>query len=379
MTTPFTPAIYARLSTPWLTLTVPVAAALLDIGLNCADLAWWQVSLGVLAALVLLLRRLLPITVLLLTLPAAFVTPVWMASMAAVYTVASRQFRMRTIVACSVAFSVAEYFHYPLVASEEFRLTLENANFALTAVMVSAGSAALGLLSRTRRELAARLDQLTKGQQRESRLQAERVLASERARLAREMHDVVSHQVSLISIQAGALQVSTTDPAARQTASTIRELSVRTLDELRQMVGVLRRASVRRDEPLAPQPRLADLPGLIEDSGLPVTTELAPEARSWPEAVERAAYRTVQEALTNIRKHAPGAEVRVRLTSHGPRLLVEIHNGPPPLRRTTGAALPGGGHGLVGLRERAELLGGALTAGPSPNGGFTVLADLPAD
>ncbi|WP_354641598.1 sensor histidine kinase [Kitasatospora camelliae] len=367
----------ARLTAPWLMLLLPALMSALDTALVARDVAPWQVVLSGLAAAVLLLRRRFPVPVMLATLPGTYVSSIWLAPITAVYTVAAARTRLRTTVLCASAFALVEFFHYPL-ADHPIAFDRDTVLNAITAVMLAAGPAALGLLTRTRRELADRLTELTEGQQRESRLLAERVLASERARLAREMHDVVSHQVSLISIQAGALQVSTTDPRARDTARTIRELSVRTLEELRQMVGVLRAASVRRDEPLAPQPRLADLPGLIEGSGLPVAGEFTPGDRPWPEAVERAAYRTVQEALTNISKHAPGAEVRVRVAARGPRLVVEVRNGPPPHRPDAGAPLPGGGHGLVGLRERAQLLGGSFTAAAGPDGGFTVRAELPA-
>ncbi|WP_280715992.1 histidine kinase [Kitasatospora sp. MAP5-34] len=365
------------LTAPWLMLTLPVLVAALDTVLVSKGASWWQVALSALATAALLLRRRWPVLVLLLTLPGSSVDFIWIAPMTAVYSVASHYSKLRVTVLCATAFALVEFFHWPL-ADHPFALTRDNALYAIQCVMLAAGPAALGLLARTRHELAVRLDELTKGQQRESRLLAERVLATERARLAREMHDVVSHQVSLISIQAGALQVVSSEPLVKSTAGTIRELSVRTLEELRQMVGVLRAAGLRPDAPLAPQPRLADLPGLIESSGLQVTTELCPGDHPWPEAVERAAYRTVQEALTNITKHAPGAAIEVRLGARGPRLLVEVRNGPPPLGTSSVPVLPGGGHGLVGLRERAQLLGGSLTAAATPEGGFVVRADLPA-
>ncbi|MER8183332.1 histidine kinase [Kitasatospora sp. NPDC094015] len=364
---------------PTAALVLPVLLAGVDAFLVGKDGTWWELLLSSVAVAALLLRRRFPVLTLLLTLPGAYVEYIWIAPMTAVYSVAAHRASVRTTTVCATLFALVEYFHWPLDAAM-FEVDRDTALNAIESAMLAAGPAALGLLARTRRELAERIVQLTEGQQRESRLLAERVLGAERARLAREMHDVVSHQVSLISIQAGALQVSTADPVAKDTARTIRELSVRTLEELRQMVGVLRAAGARRDEPLAPQPRLADLPRLIEGSGLPVTASLLPDGRHWPEAVERAAYRTVQEALTNIRKHAPGAEVSVRLAARGTRLLVEVRNGPP----APGAAsalpdhLPGGGHGLVGLRERAQLLGGSLSADPAPDGGFTVRAVLPA-
>ncbi|MBO1417775.1 sensor histidine kinase [Streptomyces sp. FH025] len=362
---------------PWLMLLLPVLYSLLDAALVARDASWWQVALSTLAAVALFLRRRFPVAVLLLTMPGSWFGEIWLAPITAVYTVAAERPSPRIVLPCGTLFTLVEFFHWPLPPTV-LDLSRDNALNAIQAVMLAAGPAATGLLSRTRRELAARLDELTRGQERESRLLAERVLLSERGRLAREMHDVVSHQVSLISIQAGALQVSTTDPAASTTARTIRELSVRTLDELRQMVGVLRgTGGPFADAPLAPQPRLADLPRLIEESGLAADTELNPGDRPWPEAVERAAYRTVQEALTNITKYAPEAVVHVRVRAKGRRLRVEVRNEAPPVHPAE--PLPGGGHGLVGLRERAQLLGGTLTAGPTQDGGFEVRAELPAN
>ncbi|MFE4396284.1 two-component sensor histidine kinase [Kitasatospora xanthocidica] len=360
---------------PWLMLLLPVLYALLDAALVAREAAWWQVALSTLAAVALFWRRRFPVVALLLTMPGSWVDEIWLAPITAVYSVAAERPRPRVVIPCGVLFALVEFFHWPL-PQDVLDLSRATALDAIQAVMLAAGPAATGLLARTRRELAARLDELTRGQERESRLLAERVLISERGRLAREMHDVVSHQVSLISIQAGALQVSSPDPAAVTAARTIRELSVRTLDELRQMVGVLRGTGGLPDAPLAPQPRLADLPRLIEQSGLAADTELVPGDRPWPEAVERAAYRTVQEALTNITKYAPEAAVHVRVRAKGRRLRVEVRNEAPPVRPAE--TLPGGGHGLVGLRERAQLLGGTLTAGPTQDGGFEVRAELPA-
>ncbi|AUG78599.1 histidine kinase [Kitasatospora sp. MMS16-BH015] len=359
---------------PWFLLTLPVLLAGVDSALVAKDSPGWAVALSALAALALLLRRRWPVLVLLLTLPGSFLSYIWIAPITAVYSVAAHRAQPRVTVLCATVFALVEFFHWPL-SDHPLALDRDNALYAIQCLMLAAGPAALGLLARTRHELADRLDELTRGQQREHRLLTERVLVTERARLAREMHDVVSHQVSLISIQAGALQISSPDPVAKDTARTIRELSVRTLEELRQMVGVLRAAGVRPGVPLNPQPRLADLPELVAGCGLPVRTEFDPGPGPWPEAVERAAYRTVQEALTNAGKHAPGAELTVRVGSAGPRLLVEVRNGPPARRPDP---LPGGGHGLVGLRERATLLGGTLTAGPTPDGGFLLRAELPA-
>jgi signal transduction histidine kinase len=186
------------------------------------------------------------------------------------------------------------------------------------------------------------------------------------------MHDVVSHQVSLIAVQAGALQVATRDAATEQAARTIRSLSVTTLDELRTMVTLLRASGGRTTE-LAPQPGLADLRKLVESSGTQV--ELSGDLPSSVGAPgQRALYRTVQEALTNVRKHAPGAAARVELWQDGDDVGVTITN---TAARRPSLSLPGAQHGLVGLRERADILHGTLVAGPTTNGGYRVRLRIP--
>ncbi|WP_322973211.1 sensor histidine kinase [Peterkaempfera griseoplana] len=356
-------------------VAAPVLLSLLDAALVDDLSRSLQTAASILAALALLLRNRRPVLVLLLTLPGTFLSFIWIAPMTAIYSIAARRRSTAVTVVSASLFALVEFFHWPISDYWPITLDRETALYAIECLMLAGGPAALGLLVRTRAELAVRLDELTRGRRREQLLLAEGVLATERARLAREMHDVVSHQVSLISIQAGALQVSTGDPAAKESAHTIRELSVRTLDELRHMVGVLRAAGGTTQD-LTPQPTLADLPRLIDDSGLDAHRALEWGGRTWPEAVERAAYRTVQEALTNVRKHAPGARVTVAVRADGDLLQVEVRNGPPD-GTADAPELPGGGHGLVGLRERAQLLGGTLAAGPCGEGGFLVRAALP--
>ncbi|MEU5012949.1 histidine kinase [Streptomyces sp. NPDC021749] len=374
-------------------VVVPVLLAIADAVLvNGLELAL-ELGVSVVAATALLLRRRFPLLVFLVTLPGLYIGYIWFAPMIGLYTLAARRPGRRRLGICAVLLIAAHFLPYPI---SDFELTAyrENTLVLIDACVTSAAPIALGLLVRTRRELASRVEDLTRSLRREDRLLADRVKTTERARLAREMHDVVAHQVSLISLQAGAVQVSTEDEAARAGARTIRELSVRTLEELRHMVGVLRADGGDGDgeeaSGLAPQPDLEELPRLIEMSALDVTYEGGvvasaggPGGAGGAKTVERAAFRTVQEALTNVRKHAPGAQVRVRVDPSdevggeaGPGLRVEIRNGPPDATATA-PALPGGGHGLVGLRERAQSLGGTLEARHTSDGGFVVRAEFP--
>ena len=359
----------------WVTLTVPVLPAVLDALLADDLTSPSQMTTSLLAAAALLFRTRWPLAVLLLTLPGLQVGYIWLAPMVALYAVAATERRRPVLAGAALLLALGQFLPWPWTGLPGWdRTTALSAMYSLT---TTAAPVALGLLVQTRRELAVRLDELTRGQERERRLLAQNVLSTERARLAREMHDVVAHQVSLISIQAAVLQVRADAPAATaDTARTIRQLSVRTLEELRQMVGVLRAAGGEGRQ-LSPQPTLADLPRLVAGSGLDAVLDAEfGTRRHWPEPVERAAYRTVQEALTNIRKYAPGSSVAVRLRSGDGELHVEVRNGPA----APGAEpllLPSGGHGLVGLRERAQLLGGTLDTRPTEDGGYLVSAALP--
>lgn len=365
---------------PWITVPVPVLLSVLDALLANDLTSVVQMSTSLVAAAALLFRTRWPLAVMLLTLPGLQLSYIWLAPMIALYTLAAAERRRWVVGGCALLLAVAQFLPWPYsdVPVQWDRTTTLAAMYSL---MTAIAPVVLGLLVLTRRELAVRLDELTRGQEREQRLLAHSVLSTERARLAREMHDVVSHQVSLISIQAGALQVRADDPAATaEGARTIRQLAVKTLEELRQMVGVLRAAGGDGRE-LSPQPTLADLPRLIAASGLDAVLDTVPHQSrqppsAWPEPVERAAYRTVQESLTNIRKYAPGAAVTVTVRADAGRLQVEVRNGPA----APGAeplVLPSGGHGLVGLRERAQQLGGSLLARPTREGGYLVSAILP--
>ena len=212
----------------------------------------------------------------------------------------------------------------------------------------------------------------------QDRLAAE-ALAGERARIARELHDIVAHSVSVMGVQAGAARLSMdTDPdRARQVLLSIEETAREAVGELRRLLGVLRSDSQPTE--LAPPPGLADLPGLLAQSreaGVPVTLAIEGERMSLPAGVNLAAYRIVQEALTNVRKHAAPCSASVRIAYADGGLRLEVRDTGPEVRHP--AAAKNGGHGLVGMRERAVVYGGTLQAGPDQAGGFVVSAVLPA-
>jgi signal transduction histidine kinase len=220
--------------------------------------------------------------------------------------------------------------------------------------------------------------------QREQAAEARRIVIEERTRIARELHDVVAHRVSLMTVQAGAAKaVAAQDPeGALRAMGAVEDAGRQALDELRHLLGVLRPET--DPDGLGPQPGLADLPRLVEQTrgaGLDVSLDTDGVTAGLPARVDLFAYRIVQEALTNVLKHAgPGARTEVRLGTDRRGVVIEV------IDDGRGAAvLPGTnlddagarGHGIVGMRERARLLGGTLDARPRPGGGFSVVAHLP--
>lgn len=337
----------------------------------------WTLAVCAVALLALPLRRRQPVFTLCATLPSILLGHLWLPPMIAMYEVARSRSRRRIVVGCGLLFTAA-VCPWPVtdlssMIREEILTSVEAAG------LLSVGPTALGLLAATRAELRARIADLTATQERERRLEAERAVAGERARLAREMHDTVSHHVGIIAVQSGALRAAEkADHWKRETAESIRRHSVQALEELRDMVGVLRGSDLDAAA-AAGRPRLDNLRELTADSMLDVTVDLTePQSAASTPAVESTVFRIVQEALNNVRKHAPGARVDVSVAPSDDQksLTVEVRNTPPP--EPPAAALPsGGGHGLTGLRERAELLGGRLSAHACPEGGFVVRAVLP--
>ncbi|WP_433125713.1 sensor histidine kinase [Micromonospora sp. CA-240977] len=227
----------------------------------------------------------------------------------------------------------------------------------------------------SRRALAAQTELSEREQER-------RAVLEERTRIAREMHDVVAHHMSLIAVQAETAPYRLTEvpaPAAAEFVA-IAASARDALTDMRRLLGVLRSESTGPQT--APQPDLGDLGAMVDAAcraGLPVTLDVAgvDDARV-PAPVGLAAYRIVQEGLANAARHAAGAAVRVTVRAEGTALSVRVRNAPPEDARAP-ATEAGAGHGLTGMRERATSLGGTFTAGPLPDGGYAVAAELPYD
>jgi signal transduction histidine kinase len=211
--------------------------------------------------------------------------------------------------------------------------------------------------------------------ERERDLAAREAVVEERARIARELHDVIAHHVSMIVLQAGAERrvLDGANTSTREVLETVEHAGRSALTEMRRLLGMLRADA---DEPLTPQPGLSEVPILVtqlREAGLPVELQVEGERRELPVGIELSAYRIVQEALTNALKHAGEARASVNIRYGSDSLELEIADD------GTGAMTPvsSGGHGLVGMRERVALYGGRLDAGRRPSGGFAVRVLLP--
>ncbi len=342
--------------------------------------AWYLGGLA-LACLPLLVRRRQPLPVLaaalavnvgqvaLLSFPGPSPAPVGVA----LHTVAQRTDR-RT------AWRVGGYTTAALLAASLIRRPgLDNLWQHLAIVAGMGLAVASGDAVRSRRELLASAMERAERAERTSQEEAHRRVAEERLRIARELHDVVAHHITLVNAQAGvAHHLMRTDPDhAYQALERIRDTSRAALDELRATVGLLRHGETP-DAPREPAPGLAHLDGLLASfrhTGLEVALERTGEPVELASISDLAAYRIVQEALTNARKHAGPVSARVRLEYRPHVLRVTVEDDGPV--RTGAPAGPGTGHGMIGMRERAKAAGGTLTAGPRPRGGFRVTAELP--
>jgi signal transduction histidine kinase len=264
--------------------------------------------------------------------------------------------------------TIAWSFTNPLLYPDKAYWSDVGASLLLTAVAIG-----WGLFVRARRQLVRSMSEQADRAGDEAR-------AAERRRIAREMHDVLAHRLSLLSVHAGALEFRPDAPAEEvaEAAGVIRESARAALDELRGVIGVLREdGGESLTQP--PQPTLADVAALVDESraaGMRITARIELGDAAPPAAVGRTAYRIVQEGLTNARKHAPGAAVT--LTVHAPDgdLQVEVRS-LAPVAVAAVSPLPGAGTGLIGLTERVALAGGELEHGVDADGAFVVRARLP--
>ncbi|MFG2633479.1 sensor histidine kinase [Streptomyces sp. NPDC048362] len=377
---------------------------------------------GLVAGSALLVRRRWPIAVVLV---AIAITPAEMGFLMGVvglYTLAACELPRRVIGALAGMSLVGTMIvTFVRVRQDMARgdLTLGDWFVPFAAVTTSLGLTAppvlLGLYVGARRRLMESLRERADSLERELQLLAERAEEraewarnEERTRIAREMHDVVAHRVSLMVVHAAALQaVARKDPEkAVRNAALVGDMGRQALTELREMLGVLRAgedagrraasvplAAVREaaaaaawraagEEGAAEGPWLSELEELVGQSaaaGMVVDLSVEGEGRSYAAEVEQTAYRVVQEALTNVHKHAAGAKTRVRLAHRVSEIAMQVENGPPPEPSSASAArLPSGGNGLVGMRERVVALGGVFVSGPTEAGGFRVSAVIPA-
>jgi signal transduction histidine kinase len=239
----------------------------------------------------------------------------------------------------------------------------------------------VGVTIRTRRAYVASLEARAALLEREREDNARLAVALERSRIARELHDVVAHSVSVVVVQATAAErLVEMDPAgAREAMHAVASVGRDALAEMRRLLDVLREDDLASGR--VPQPGIEELRALarrMEDAGLPVELSVQGEERPLPASAALSVYRIVQEALTNTLRHAGPARARVMLRYLPDALEVRVSDNGAGTTRTAGSASPdGGGHGLIGMRERVALFGGVLEAGPRPEGGYAVLARIP--
>lgn len=325
------------------------------------------IVLTVIGALGIFARHRHPMASLLVAIPGLFIADGVVAPVVAIYSLALKGAEKRVLIPSLIVVNFGYWSFWREWPSLRFATLIVTYSLAL-----SFGAVVTGMLVRTRRELSDSIGQLQEAQAQDMERVARDVRSAERSQLAREMHDVVSHQVSLIAVQAGALQVTATDPETARTGSVIRTLAVRTIEELRQMVSILRVSGSSAQE-LTPQFTIGDIDNLVTESGLEVELKVdVPD--DLPASVQRAVYRTVQEGLSNARKYAPGATVRVDCSASMRTLLLMVENDPPDLRPKE---VPSTRHGHVGLVERAELIGGNFEAGPTDGGGYLIRLTVP--
>jgi signal transduction histidine kinase len=300
-----------------------------------------------------------------------------------VYTVAATASRWASRLALTMGLCAAPLAQ--LRWPEEHSSTLGNVAIVIFQTVPFALAWVLGDSIRTRRAYFAQLEERNARLEKEREAQAKVAVAAERARIARELHDVVAHNVSVMVVQAdGAAYVLDAAPdQAKKALETISSTGRQALAEMRRLLGVLRTGEHQEGGEYVPQPDVEQIEDLVEQcrgSGLPVDFKIEGTPRPLPSGVELTAYRIVQEALTNTRKHGgphAGASVRLVYFDDGLGLLVEDDGKGAPHELYEEGGADGAGHGLIGMRERVGMVGGTLDAGPRPGGGFRISALLP--
>jgi signal transduction histidine kinase len=335
--------------------------------------------IGGAACVALFLRRRWPVGLMLVLIVAGLVSSVALGPIfVALFNVAIRRsWRVTAVVTALHIVPVATVWALAPVTPQQYREAV-GAVLLLDATMVASG-----MLVRSQRLLVHSLQERARQAEEGQRLRVEEARRLERERIAREMHDVLAHRISLLTMHAGALEFRPDAPPEQisQAAGVIRSCAFEALEELREVIGVLREsADGEGADAERPQPTLAGLPELVEDSrrtgSLVSLDNQIGDLAAVPAGIGRHAYRIVQEGLTNARKHAPGTEVCIVVTGvPGGELTVELRNRLPPSLRT--AEIPGAGAGLVGLAERADLVGGRLEHGRTVDGDFRLWASLP--
>ncbi|MGF0171459.1 sensor histidine kinase [Streptomyces sp. Marseille-Q5077] len=390
------------------------------------------VVFGVLAGSVLLVRRRWPIAVVLVSIAVMPAQMGILLGIVGLYTLAASELPRRIIASLAgMSFVGTLIVTFVWVRQDVARGNLTFGDWVIpfasitTALGVTAPPLLLGLYVGARRRLMESLRERADSLERELQLLAERAEEraewarnEERTRIAREMHDVVAHRVSLMVVHAAALQaVARKDPEkAVKNAALVGDMGRQALTELREMLGVLRSGGAARQPSEVDQPRgaavplaavgaaaaaaadrgrgvggddvgaegpcLSELDELIGQSaaaGMVVDLSVEGDSRAYAPEIEQTAFRVVQEALTNVHKHAAGAKTHVRLAHRVSEIAMQVENEPPPeLSSASLARLPSGGNGLVGMKERVVALGGVFVSGPTDAGGFRVSAVIPA-
>ncbi|MFI5865944.1 sensor histidine kinase [Streptomyces sp. NPDC051546] len=385
------------------------AVSAVECGLEGVDFAhdagipvFAGVLFGLLIGSSLVLRRRWPILVVLVGIAVSPAAMGFMLGVVGLYTLAASEVPRR-ITATLASMSLAATFVVAYLRTRnepDVTFTILISLSVFLAVALTVPPVLLGLYTAARRRLMESLHERADSLERELSLLADRAeeraewaRTEERTRIAREMHDVVAHRVSLMVVHAAALQaIAAKDPVkAARNAALVGDMGRQALMELREMLGVLRAeapkpaAAVTAPAALVGSfedgPTLAELEVLVGQSraaGMTVELDVHGEYSAYLAEVEQTAYRVVQEALTNCHKHAAGARVVVRLAHREGEVAMQVENGPVD-GKAAEPGLPSGGNGLVGMRERVLRLGGVFVSGPTDEGGFKVSAVLPGE